>query len=182
MGARFHFVGRKLTKSDMSSRKRIFVRSILNRAKGLAVVISISALTLGANVFFAGPAAAITFEYDTAVEYSPTPADLDDINNQCVGVLGANACFNANGDKLLIFDNDRDDASAVLYWWNYLADGSLYRKGRCRNNLGAYHHGMCNKDFREDSTIQFQACVQNFSLAGDPIVKCSQVWASPVGG
>ncbi|WP_298183229.1 hypothetical protein [Saccharomonospora sp.] len=65
-----------------------------------------------------------------------------------------------------------DGASAVVYWDNY-RDGELYRYGRCENRLGSGNWGVCNKNYYEGSTLEYQVCVQDFSE--NRIIRCSAV-------
>ncbi|MBB4959607.1 hypothetical protein [Micromonospora polyrhachis] len=129
--------------------------------KALATVAS--AILVG-GVLTSAPASAspsdiqpmVSYEWNTAEAGSP-PSGIP-----CVSTTGAIACFQANGDKWWVKDTSSDSASAVANWVNY-RNGSLYRKGGCRNGLGSGKWGVCNKNYYEDSTLAFNACVYDAS-------------------
>jgi hypothetical protein len=103
-------------------------------------------------------------EIDQAVAGSP-PSGLP-----CVATTGATACFEAYGDKWWVKDTDSDSASAEALWQNFRG-GSLYRDGICRNSLGNGTWGVCNKNYYEDSSLAFAACV--FDVSADDLIRCS---------
>jgi hypothetical protein len=113
-----------------------------------------------------GASAAATLEIDRAKK-GTYPGGLS-----CVTVTGAQACFEAYGDKWWVKDTVADGASAVVYWDNY-RNGSLYRIGRCENRLGSGNWGVCNKNYYEGSTLDYQVCVEDFSEG--ELIRCSPV-------
>lgn len=98
----------------------------------------------------------LALEVDQAVAGTP-PSGLP-----CISITGAIACFDADGDQWWVKDTAADSASAEVDWDNYL-NGSLYRSGICRNSLGANTWGVCNKNYYEDSYIEFLAAVYDAS-------------------
>lgn len=113
-----------------------------------------------------GASAAATLEIDRAKK-GTYPGGLS-----CVTVTGAQACFEAYGDKWWVKDTSSDGASAVVIWDNY-RNGSLYRQGECQNRMGAGSWGVCNKNYYEGSNLQFRVCVADFSEG--VLVRCSGV-------
>ncbi len=103
-----------------------------------------------------GPTAAAVHEVNQAVAGSP-PSGLP-----CVAMPGANACYQAYGDRWWVKDTASDGASAEAFWENR-RNGDLYRHGVCRNSLGNGTWGVCNKNYYEDSTIFWTACVYDGS-------------------
>lgn len=103
-----------------------------------------------------GASAAATLEIDRAKK-GTYPGGLS-----CVTVTGAQACFEAYGDKWWVKDTAADGASAVVTWRNY-RNGSLYRSGQCENRMGSGTWGVCNKNYYEGSDLLFQIHVYDFS-------------------
>jgi hypothetical protein len=101
-----------------------------------------------------GPTAAVAGEFNQAVAGSP-PSGLP-----CIATTGAIACYQEYGDRWWVKDTALDSASAEAVWENY-RNGRLYRSGICRNSLGNGNWGVCNKNYYEDSTIWWRACVYN---------------------
>ncbi|SFO95288.1 hypothetical protein SAMN02982918_0937 [Saccharomonospora viridis] len=99
---------------------------------------------------------AAAYEADRAVK-GTVPGGLG-----CVAITGAQACFEAYGDKWWVKDTVADGASAVVIWDNY-RNGSLYRQGECQNRLGSGNWGVCNKNYYEGSALYFKLCVYDFS-------------------
>lgn len=112
----------------------------------------------------AGDVTVAAVELDHAVAGTP-PSGLD-----CVSVTGATACFEHYGDRWWVKDTAADSASAEARWDNY-RNGSLYRSGICRNGLGNGKWGVCNKNYYEDSTLVFIACV--YDASAGRLVRCS---------
>ncbi|MFD7656040.1 hypothetical protein ACFV4N_18885 [Actinosynnema sp. NPDC059797] len=105
-----------------------------------------------------------------AVEFNEAVAGTPPAGLPCVSVTGARACFEADGDKWWVRDTAADSASAEARWDNY-RNGSLYRSGICRNGLGNGTWGVCNKNYYEDSTLVYIACV--FDASEGRLVRCS---------
>ncbi|GAA3829250.1 MULTISPECIES: hypothetical protein [Amycolatopsis] len=72
----------------------------------------------------------------------------------CVTDTGVEGCYQPYGDLFYVRDTKANGQAAEVRWYNNL-NGAPYRQGTCRNNLGSGHWGVCDKDFREDSTIRF---------------------------
>ncbi|MFD1149021.1 hypothetical protein [Saccharothrix hoggarensis] len=123
------------------------------------------AASSGAAVRTAGQvAAAVDTEYNQAVEGTP-PSGLS-----CAVTTGATACFEAEGDKWWVRDTAADSASAEAGWQN-IYQGSFYRAGVCRNSLGYGTWGVCNKNYYENSTVKWAACVYDGSA--QTLIRCS---------
>ena len=110
------------------------------------------------------PAAASTASAVNAFEWNYTVTGAEQGYLNCTFVAGSSAhngiagCFHPVGDKFWVSDTNKDGLSAALYWYNYNADGSLYRHGACVEKRGVDSNGWCNKDFREGSDIKFKLC------------------------
>lgn len=110
----------------------------------------------------AGPT---TGESDTAVAGTP-PNGLAFNDSYCsdgydlAGNWVSTACFEPYGDKIWVYDARSDGHAADGYWMNWLVDGTTgkwtaYRDGDCWNSLTAGHWGYCNKDFYENSSLNY---------------------------
>ncbi|EID52706.1 hypothetical protein [Saccharomonospora xinjiangensis] len=104
------------------------------------------------------------YELDLAVAGTPPSSGL-----VCKSVTGAYACFEHYGDKWWVKDTATDGASAVVIWDNY-RNGSLYRQGECQNRLGSGQWGVCNKNYYEDSTLDWVVCV--FDVSEGRLIRC----------
>ena len=94
----------------------------------------------------AAPAsAAYSFEWDEAALASPTGTMV------CTNNVDAYACVQADGDKIWVYDNSPDGASAVARWYT-----DYGRWGTCRNAHGAGTYAVCNKDFKEGHTFYWR--------------------------
>jgi hypothetical protein len=105
-----------------------------------------------------------------AVELNQAVAGTPPAGMPCISVTGAVACFQAYGDRWWVRDTAADSASAEVRWDNY-RNGSLYRSGICRNSLGNGAWGQCNKNYYEDSTLAYIACV--FDASAGRLIRCS---------
>lgn len=146
----------------------------MGRKKPLRLLLaSITGLTLTA--FFATPAAAIVSEIDKATE----GLVYTDGNDPCLELYdGTNllawGCFVSNGDKWKLHDYDADGKSAAVQWENYYNDG-LYRKGICYDPHGWGSDAYCNKDYHEESTLEFRVCT--YDAPSGTIGRCTS-WIS----
>lgn len=134
---------------------RAFTLSVTTLALAVLPATATAAQEVGAAADEGGASVA-AYEVDRAVKGTP-PADVS-----CIEVTGAIACFQQYGDKWWVKDTAADGASAVAVWNNY-RNGSLYRQGQCENRLGAGTWGVCNKNYYEDSVVEWAACVVDFS-------------------
>ncbi len=149
----------------------------MRRSRLLALAVG---MTLTALLFtllpWAGPAATaapeltgdvgtMAVELDSAVASSGPPPGL-----LCPAVAGAIACFDPYGDRWYVKDTAADSASAEARWNNYLSN-ELYRTGICRNSLGAGRWGVCNKNYYEQSTVHWRACV--YDASANRLIRCS---------
>ncbi|EHR60685.1 hypothetical protein [Saccharomonospora cyanea] len=104
------------------------------------------------------------YELDIAVAGTPPSSGLT-----CREITGARVCFEHYGDKWWVRDTAADGASAVVLWDNY-RNGSLYRQGECQNRLGSGTWGVCNKNYYEDSTLDWLACV--YDVSEGRLIRC----------
>jgi hypothetical protein len=105
---------------------------------------------------------------------SPSSAAAAQASDLCRVLLNqAAGCFKKYGDAFYVQDQGADGLETFVQWENQLKNSASswvgYRSGACRNSLGAYNWGVCNKDFYENSTtnnqggkgsrIRFRVCV-----------------------
>jgi hypothetical protein len=104
-------------------------------------------LTVVAPMAAAPASAAYSFEWNNAVAGMP---NLDSL--ACIATPVAEACFQANGDKIWVKDTSSDWYSGVARWYT-----DYGRWGTCRNALGAGKWGVCNKNLAEGHTFSWRA-------------------------
>jgi hypothetical protein len=112
----------------------------------LALPVAVSAL---ATLLFPGIAAA---DDQNTAKASSGPSSNHWV--YCVTDTGVEGCYQPYGDVWYVKDTRTNGHAAVVYWQNNL-NGHYYREGDCVNKLGAGRWGACNKDYREDSTVDF---------------------------
>ena len=135
----------------------------------LLAVATTSAVLILTLLLSTASAAAVAVEFNRAVASGPPPQ-----TTTCASTTGALACYYQASDTWYVQDTAADGASAEARWENY-RNGVLYRSGICRNSLGNGNWGACNKNYYEDSTLWWRACVYNGSAG--TLVRCSG-WAS----
>jgi hypothetical protein len=148
-----------------------YVRKI--RLMLLSTAVAIAALLLPATASAAEPAPADNYPTEVgvaAVELDDAVAGTPPSGLPCISTTGAKACFEANGDRWWVQDTAADSASAEARWDNY-RNGSLYRSGICRNSLGSGKWGKCNKNYYEDSSLAWIACV--YDASEGVLIRCS---------
>ncbi len=123
----------------------------------LLAVATTSAVLILTLLLSTASAAAVAVEFNRAVASGPPPQTL-----ACASTTGALACYQQDGDRWWVQDTASDGASAEAFWENR-RNGDLYRHGICRNSLGNGTWGVCNKNYYEDSTIFWTACVYDGS-------------------
>lgn len=135
----------------------------------------VATLVLG----LAGPASAITYEWDTAERGTDSiPTEM-----QCVWNDYARVCYHSYGDTFWVRDENSDGQSAVADWRDYSGDtGALRRKGGCRNALGSGKWARCNKNFAEIDTIYFRPCRVNWGAGERTPSECGYWIACKANG
>ena len=113
---------------------------------------------LASVIGIAAPASAVDLEWNIA-SGDPAPP----IRNACAywpgtGQYPGYGCFTADGDIFTVFDGASDGHSIGLYWRNYAADGSVYRRGACVETRGVGTWGECNKNFIENTRLKLMVC------------------------
>jgi len=136
----------------------------------LLAVATTSAVLILTLLLSTASAAAVAVEFNRAVASGQSPMST------CASTTGALACYYQASDTWYVQDTAADGASAEARWENYRND-DLYRSGICRNSLGNGNWGACNKNYYEDSTLWWRACVYNGSAG--TLVRCSGWVSSP---
>jgi len=142
------------------------------RSRGrLQAVVSAVVVVLGSVLVAAAPPASASSSQSGAASVSPYEWNIAKSTRTIGGrvcptfVVGSRpraiACFKRDGDKLYVMDTGpADGLSATGVWKNYVG-GKLHRQGACVNKLGTGHWGLCDKNFKEGSTIRLYACNYN---------------------
>ncbi|MFE9356182.1 hypothetical protein [Streptomyces olivaceoviridis] len=160
-------------------------RSLTALALVVCAISSIPALASGASAG-SSPAGVSKTSAITVPLRATGPAASPAADQVCATVSGAEGCFVKYGDKFTAEDTASDGYSAVVYWTNYLWDGSSwrpYRTGGCLNSAGAGTKGTCNYDFYENtstnaygakgSQLAFKACT--YDSPTDTVASCGAV-------
>jgi hypothetical protein len=110
----------------------------------------------GAAVSLLAPTAAHAAYYGGETNYAELSSGPTG-TYYCTAITGANVCYKPAGDLLYVKDLREDGQSAVAEWLVMPDSGTTWRDGSCVNKLGAFHWGVCNKNFEEGWNMWLRA-------------------------
>jgi len=141
----------------------------------LSVLAAVLVAVLASFAVSAPASAANPFEFNQAGPYSGL---------HICEVVADPGCgsFYYDGDLFRVWDQNPDGHSTAIYWHNYLPGSSaLYRWGSCVESGGAGVSGQCNKNFQENSRIDWKVCAYESGTAPSDVrnyFQCSRVVTS----